>query len=186
MLSEGGKIKSDDILNQLKTKANEADSKPRETSLVPTKGHSYGKPWYEVKENTCRMCSKTFWHGQFIKHIKLEHALPLKDYRMSHPDADMDVDQYKCLVCGALMAHYSSPISGHLTSKHGITITEYYEEYHKHQPSKETLESIEKMKIKEEPKDEVVTPVTSTVRSMSKSTFNIKSIVRQVRGCDQT
>ena len=92
----------------------------------------------------------------------------------------------ECLVCGALMAHYSSTKSRHLTSKHGITITEYYEEYHKHQPTKETLESIEKMKVEKEPKDEFVTPVTSTVRSMSKSTFDIKSIVRQVMGCDLT
>ena len=105
---------------------------------------------------------------------------------MAHADAGMDVDQHKCLICSTLMAHYTSPISGHLTSKHGITITEYYEEYHKHQPTKETLESKGKMEVGKEPKDEVAAPVTSTVRSMSKSTFDIKSIVRQVMGCDLT
>ena len=42
---------------------------------------------------------------------------------MAHADAGMDVDQCKCLICSTLMAHYTSPISGHLTNKHGVTTT---------------------------------------------------------------
>ena len=138
----------------------------------------------EPRSWQCPMCTVSWTKKCTVNHLSSNHLL--KDYRMAHADAGMDVDQCKCLICSTLMAHYTSPISGHLTSKHGITITEYFEEYHEHQPTKETLESIEKMKVKEEPKDEVVTPVTSTVRSMSKSTFDIKSIVRQVMGCDLT
>ena len=34
-----------------------------------------------------------------------------------------------------MIAHYSSPISGHLSSKHGVTITEYWEKYQQHAPA---------------------------------------------------
>ena len=162
----------DEMINETNIKK-EVDPDRPETPLEPPQlavAHRYGKPWYEVKKTTCGMCNKTFWHGQFIKHIKLEHALPLKDYKMKFPEADLEIDQYRCLVCGAMMAHYSSPISGHLTSKHGITITEYYEKYQRPE------------ELNPKPKEEPLPPVISTVKTISKSTFDIKSIVRQVMG----
>ena len=50
-----------------------------------------GSPWYESKKTTCRMCSKTFWHGQFIKHIKVEHGHNLRDYKSVFPEQDLEV-----------------------------------------------------------------------------------------------
>ena len=67
---------SQDDTNYLDEHAiDEADTEP--------KGHSYGEPGYEILLHiihvfpftSCVMCPKIFWHGQFIKIIKLEQAL---------------------------------------------------------------------------------------------------------------
>jgi len=86
-------------------------------------------PWYESTRTTCAVCKETFVHGKFIKHINLKHGLHFKDYRAKFPDANITVSNYQCLVCGVSIAHYLSPISGHLSSKHNITHLDYYEQY---------------------------------------------------------
>ena len=90
---------------------------------------------YESKLTTCLHCCKKFWHGKFIRHIHQEHSQSLKEYKVCFPQAELDVGQYVCLICGAGLAHYSSPISGHLSSRHGLTVREYYQNYH--QPNTE-------------------------------------------------
>ena len=104
--------------------------KPRSKEKKNSDQEEKPQPWYESKLTTCRHCSKQFWHGVFIKHIHSEHHENLKLYKAAFPDADLTVGQYVCLICGASLAHYSSPISGHLSSRHGMTVKEYYQEYH--------------------------------------------------------
>ena len=103
-----------------------------------------GRPWYESVKTTCKICGKNFWHGQFVKHVKYEHATPLKEYRELYPQEQITIGQYQCMVCHAHVAHYSSPISGHLTSKHGMTITEYYEAYERFREKNEKGEMMRK------------------------------------------
>jgi hypothetical protein len=88
-----------------------------------------GLPWYECKKTRCDICMKTFLHGQFVRHINIEHQMQLKDYRLIYPRTNLRINQYQCLICGAIMAHYSSPISGHLSSRHGLTPSEYFTQY---------------------------------------------------------
>ena len=88
-------------------------------------------PWYESIRTKCEVCSEILWHGQFIKHIRLTHSMGLKDYKKVHSNSVMELPNYQCLICYQFVAHYSSPISGHLTSKHGITLPEYYDKYEK-------------------------------------------------------
>merc|ERR1719270_1608706 len=103
---------------------------PAEVACQGKLGHNWsGRPWYESVKTHCRICNKSFWHGQFVKHVKYEHSTPLKQYKELFPGEAEFSNTYRCLVCFANVAHYSSPISGHLTSKHGMTITEYYEIY---------------------------------------------------------
>ena len=103
--------------------------KPVSSNKDPPKDVEKQKPWYESRVTSCLHCSKQFWHGQFIRHIRSEHSQSLKDYKVTFPSASLEVDQYQCLICGACLTHYSSPISGHLTSRHGITLTEYYHRF---------------------------------------------------------
>jgi len=86
-------------------------------------------PWYESTRTTCSVCHETFLHGKFIKHINIKHGLHFKDYRAKFPNANITVSNYQCLVCGVSIAHYLSPISGHLSSKHNITHLDYYDQY---------------------------------------------------------
>merc|ERR1719187_2428680 len=95
-----------------------------------------GLPWYESKKTRSDVCFKTFLHGQFVRHINVEHQLQIRDYKVIYPQSNLNVNQYLCLACGAIMAHYSSPISGHMSSKHGMTPSEYYEKYVKPNPHK--------------------------------------------------
>jgi len=88
-------------------------------------------PWYEYIKITCRECRNSFWLGQFMKHIILTHKLPIKVYKAKYPDTDIPKQQYTCRMCGNKISHYASPISGHLTGRHNITMTEYYEKYEK-------------------------------------------------------
>ena len=111
-----------------------------------------GRPWYESVKTTCMICSKKFWHGQFVKHVKYEHATPLKQYKDLFPEVVIETGQYQCLVCNAYVAHYSSPISGHLTSKHSMTITEYYEIYERFRERNEKGELLMKKKADEKVK----------------------------------
>ena len=111
-----------------------------------------GRPWYESVKTNCRICGKQFWHGQFVKHVKYEHATPLKQYRDMYPDERFETGQYQCLVCNSYVAHYSSPVSGHLTSKHGMTITEYYESYERFRERNEKGEELMRRKGEEKGK----------------------------------
>ena len=111
-------------------------------------GHNWtGRPWYESVKTQCRICNKSFWHGQFVKHVKYEHSTPLKEYKEIYPGEAEFSGQYQCLVCFANIAHYSSPISGHLTSKHGMTITEYYEIYERFRERNEKGEQMRRKAI---------------------------------------
>ena len=123
-------------------------SKPLEVACQGKQGHNWtGRPWYESVKTQCRICNKSFWHGQFVKHVKYEHSTPLKQYKELFPgEADFS-GQYQCLVCFANIAHYSSPISGHLTSKHGMTITEYYEIYERFRERNEKGEQMRRKAI---------------------------------------
>ena len=40
------------------------------------RGHE--NPWYEATKITCRECDNQFWLGQFMKHIILNHKMPIK------------------------------------------------------------------------------------------------------------
>ena len=35
-------------------------------------------PWYENIKITCKECDNQFWLGQFMKHIILNHKMPIK------------------------------------------------------------------------------------------------------------
>ena len=89
-------------------------------------------PWYETKRSTCLHCGKTFWHGAFIKHVRAEHKQTVREYCARFPGAEVAVPQYRCRVpgCGVLVAHYCSPISGHLSARHGLTMTAYRDAHH--------------------------------------------------------
>ena len=121
------------MVTKIKSEPGISSEKPQSKETKKSAQEEKPQPWYESKLTTCLHCSKEFWHGHFIKHLHSEHSQNLKLYKATFPSADLDVGQYSCLICGASLAHYSSPISGHLSSRHGITVREYYQEYH--QPS---------------------------------------------------
>ena len=107
-------------------------------------------PWYESRLTSCLHCSKQLWHGKFLKHLHKVHNQSVKEYKATFPSACLEVGQYQCLICGASLAHYSSPISGHLTSRHGITVTEYFLQYQQQhqQPSLSTPSKVNKFQCK--------------------------------------
>ena len=121
----------------------------KDDDFVPHRG-STENPWYEVIKITCEECKNSFWLGQFMKHIILTHKLPIKTYKLKYPNTVIPKKQYTCRICGMTCSHYASPISGHLTGRHNMTMTEYYEKYEKHkvkpptpQPAIEPVVSVE-------------------------------------------
>ena len=121
----------EDLFNDVEIAKDNTDNNfdwvPKIVSSVSTAGD----PWYESIRTKCEVCSEILWHGQFIKHIRLTHSMGLKDYEKIYSNSVRDLPYYQCLICNQFVAHYSSPISGHLTIEHGITLLEYHEKYEK-------------------------------------------------------
>jgi predicted transcriptional regulator len=90
-------------------------------------------PWYESVKIRCQECNNELWLGAFMKHIILTHKLPIKVYKTKYPETVIPRRQYQCRICGITVSHYASPISGHLSGRHNITMTDYYLRYEKPQ-----------------------------------------------------
>lgn len=88
-------------------------------------------PWFESIKMKCKECDVYFWLGAFMKHIIQAHRLPIKVYKVKYPETVIPKRQYICRICGVSISHYASPISGHLTGRHNITMTDYYKKYEK-------------------------------------------------------
>ena len=53
----------------------------------------------------------------------------IKVYKAKYPETVIPKRQYQCRICGIAVSHYASPISGHLSGRHNITMTDYYLRY---------------------------------------------------------
>ena len=58
-------------------------------------------PWYENIKITCKECDNQFWLGQFMKHIILNHKMPIKVsglFRFNSLDAISSIYLYKIIL----------------------------------------------------------------------------------------